>query len=263
MQWFKFYGLDWMTDLKVMGLSMEDRLCFITLLCLSSQNQGIIKDCNEYNIIQLSHIPDDPMHDLNPIENAQGCLQRFVKLGMIQMITNDNNNLLHTVTLCNFGKRQGSNLTNYERVKKCRNKKRALQDKGFKKQRNVINDNKDAVIIDNTRIDKNRIDNIIIESESSSEKVVDIFDWPSYLNKMLESDTDHIRLLSVFFTEKNIKCENKIQAGNAIKRYSREASDIMKGKYADDKLDMAFQQAKEKYPDSWGLSTVLKYLINH
>ena len=77
------------------------------------------------------------MHDLNPIENAQGCLQRFVKLGMIQMITNDNNNLLHTVTLCNFGKRQGSNLTNYERVKKCRNKKRALQDKGFKKQRNV------------------------------------------------------------------------------------------------------------------------------
>ena len=150
MKWFKFYGQDWLTDLKVMQMSMEDRLCYITLMCLasSSEENGVIRNCTEESIIMLSRIPDWVTEDNNPFERAKGCFGRFIQKGMI---TNDN---ADNVTVVNFMKRQDTNLSNYERVKRYREKQRIARNKG------LLNDNADNVINDNDRVDKNRIDNI-------------------------------------------------------------------------------------------------------
>lgn len=117
-KWFKFYGQDWLTDLKIMRLSIEDRLCYVTLLCLasSSSEQGVIHDCDEEMLIQLSHIPFDSFNEYNPFESARGCLGRFKKFKMIEIGENGD------VTINAFTKRQESALTGAERVARHREK---------------------------------------------------------------------------------------------------------------------------------------------
>jgi hypothetical protein len=291
MIWFKFYGQDWLTDIKVISMSMEDRLCFITLLCLASQNSGTIKACSEDMIIKLTHIDNDVTSDDNPFERARGCLERFRALGMITYdnndnvindnndnVINDNNDnvindtatvthdnilKLHNVTVVNFVKRQGTNLTNYEKVKKFRESQKILLHNMKPKSKNVINDNKDDVINGNARLDKIRLDKNIIYKETSSLKKDEIFDWPTYLEKMKDSEVKHIKLIGIFFEEKGLVFENREQVGNAIKRYTKDAAAIIKGKYPDTKLDAAFDWSKKLTPVEWGLSTVLKYLVGH
>ena len=107
MNWFKFYGQDWLTDTKVIGLSIEDRLCFITLLCLASASDemGIVKNCTEEAIKKITHLYQNPYEsDDCEWSRAEGFLQRLIANGMI---TNDNG----TVVIINFAKRQGQSLT--------------------------------------------------------------------------------------------------------------------------------------------------------
>jgi hypothetical protein len=147
MNWFKFYGQDWLTDIKVLRLSIEDRLCYLTLLCLAaaSDDPGLIKKCDEEAIIELSHIPFDPCDTDNPFERAKGFLKRLNDNAMITFHDNGD------VTVNNFMKRQGQSLTGYERVKKYREKQRKLASK-------VIKDNVHDNVGDNTRLDKSRLD---------------------------------------------------------------------------------------------------------
>lgn len=166
MNWFKFYGQDWMTDLKVMRMRMEDRLCFITLLCLasSSEEQGVINDCDEETIISLTHLPNDPMHDFNPYEQAVGCLKRFEELGMIKMNVTERNGVCNArVTLLNFTRRQEHNLSNAERQKNYR--ERLKQEKIDSNKSNVTQRNDNNTRIDKNRIDKKRKDISIIEND--------------------------------------------------------------------------------------------------
>lgn len=149
--------------MKILNMSMEDRLCYLTLLCLasSSEEKGLVKNCDEETVIKLANIPDDYFHDINPFEEAHGCLKRFSDKGMI---TNDN---AGNVIIVNFKKRQEQNLTGYERIKRYREK----QKNGSNKEDN--NDNTENVIIDNARLDKNRIDKIInkyTEAKASASK---------------------------------------------------------------------------------------------
>ena len=67
---------------------------------------------------------------------------------MITHETTDDNDDNKMITIVNFIKRQESNLSSYERVKKYREKSK----------NEAKNDNKRNVINDNARIDKNRID---------------------------------------------------------------------------------------------------------
>lgn len=159
-KWFKFYGQDWLTDLKVMRLSMQDRLCFITLLCLasSSSEQGTIRDCDEQSIIELSRIPEDTFHDMNPREMAEGFLERLEKLGMITLHVINDTDGVFDVVINAFQKRQETNLTGYERVKRYRDNKKEKTAEISHKKKNVIKDNNDGVINDNARIEKNRIE---------------------------------------------------------------------------------------------------------
>jgi hypothetical protein len=166
MKWFKFYGQDWLTDMKIMSMSMEDRLCYITLLALasSSDNNGTIKACNEEVIIRLSNIPEDTFHDINPVENARGCLKRYEALQCVTLHDNGD------VTINNFQRRQNEFLSGAERQKKYRERKKKanIKDKSDILERNDSNvtQRNDS----NARLDKTRLDkNIYIEKESYGE----------------------------------------------------------------------------------------------
>lgn len=132
-QWFKFYGSEYLNDPKVMSLTACERSCWITLLSYASTAEipGEIKYLNEYKLMVMAGI--DPVD--NEWETTQGVLN---KLQTLNMIKQDSNGM---ITVINFRKRQDTALTNYERVKKFREKKRNDNER-----------NED----DNTRVEKKR-----------------------------------------------------------------------------------------------------------
>ena len=164
MNWFKFYGQDWLTDIKIMKMIIEDRLCYITLLCLASasEQQGVVKQCDEEAIIRLTQLYENPYETDNEVARARGFLKRLNDNGMITIDNNSN------VTITNFIKRQGTNLSGYERVKRHREKQKTLENK------DNIDDNNDNVsdnTNDNVRIDKNRLDKNRLEERKKTDFV--------------------------------------------------------------------------------------------
>lgn len=149
MQWFKFYGQDWLTDLKIKGMSVEDRLCFITLLCLASaaDGDGLIKNCNEEAVIKLTDLSDNPYDDNNEYSRAKGFLGRC---NALQIVTLHNNG---DVTVNAFQRRQSGNLSNAERQKKYRER---LKIKEKQSNGSNVTQSNDS----NARIEENRIDKI-------------------------------------------------------------------------------------------------------
>ena len=174
MKWFKFYGQDWLTDLKVMRMSPEDRLCFLTLLCLASSadEEGIVRDCPEEALIEMTHLPYDPYNDDNPFNRAKGCLQRYVALHCVTMSDNGD------VTVVNFDRRQGENLSNAERQKRYRERLKTKPEARNERNAERYNDS-------NARIDKNRIDKSIhTESDDGFESIF----WKPYPKKVGKGD---------------------------------------------------------------------------
>lgn len=152
MEWFKFYGKDWLTDIKILNMSIEDRLCYLTLLCLASasEEQGIIKNCKEESILKLTQLYLDPYDSNNEYNRAVGFLKR---LHDNKMITIDNKN---NVIINAFIKRQSINLSGYERVKRYRDRQNILKNKELNQNDNNDNVNDNTVItLDKIRIDKN------------------------------------------------------------------------------------------------------------
>ena len=144
MNWFKFYGQEFLTDPKMMHLTAIEKALWVTMLCLASSGDGQIPYADSEKIMILTGImPNDPAFTEN-----YDFLLKFEKLGMI---TDDN----EMITVVNFSKRQASNLTGYERVKKFREAHKS----------EAKNDNKMDVINDNAREDKIRIDKKRIERE--------------------------------------------------------------------------------------------------
>lgn len=145
MQWFKLYGIEMLADPKYQRLTPAERSCWITLLCLASIDGGIVRHCEEDYLMTQSGI--SPLsEDWN---KTRGIL---TKLEMLGMITQSRYHIL----IKNWEKRQKSNLTGYERVKKYRLKQR-------QKQALITNDNVNDNANDN--IDKIRIDKIREEEE--------------------------------------------------------------------------------------------------
>lgn len=134
MKWFKFYGQDYLSDPKMLALTAFERSCWITLLAYSSVNDnGMITFLTEEQLLGQAGI--SPFSD--DWERAHGILEKLESLGMIR---NDNG----VIFVTNWQKRQETNLTSYERVKRHREKKR--------------NDNA-KITLEENRIDKNRIYN--------------------------------------------------------------------------------------------------------
>lgn len=102
-------------------------------------------------------------------DRTSGVLKKLEKMQMIQI---DN----EVITLVNWHKRQETNLTGYERVKKHRQKKR--------------NDN-EKITLDKIRVDKNRIDKIRKE-ENRLDKNITIESTPSQEMKDFISNPEKI-----------------------------------------------------------------------
>lgn len=134
--WFKFYGQDWLTDVKIISMSMEDRLCFITLLCLASASseQGVVRGVTEEAIINLAHIPDDVTNDNNSWQKAKGFLVRLEKKRIVTLEVTDD---VTDVKINAFERRQNTMLTGAERQAKyiARKKEKASIGKGRIKSR--------------------------------------------------------------------------------------------------------------------------------
>lgn len=150
MRWFKFYGQDWLTDLKVRRLSLEDKMCFITLLCLAStaDESGLVRNCDELTLIELSNLRQNPYDDDNEYNRAVGCLKRYEALQIVTLHDNGD------VTVNNFERRQGENLSNAERQKAYRERLKTKPKE--RNARNVTRYNDSNARIEENRIDKNR-----------------------------------------------------------------------------------------------------------
>lgn len=157
MKWFKFYGQDWLTDTKVMQMSVEDRLCFITLLCLASSADegGLIRNCDEYTLIRLTQLPDNIYEpDHSPFHNASGCLKRYEALHCVTLGDNGD------VTVVNFGRRQDQNLSNAERQKRYRERHKLRIKPRNDSNVTLGNDSNARIEKRNARVTQNRKDNI-------------------------------------------------------------------------------------------------------
>ena len=182
-KWFKFYGVEFLSDPKVVALSASERSCLITLFCLASSNDDeSIRFITEDMLMSMSGI--SPMHE--EWDDTKGVLKKFESLDIILLSSvNDNANdngatLSHDngaklsiiqkdntmITLKNWRKRQGMILTPYERVKKYREKHKEIKENTH----NIyVNDNADNEN-DNRMItlDKIREDKSITPSPSAS-----------------------------------------------------------------------------------------------
>ena len=85
MKWFKFYGQDFQTDPKIGYLTTPQKLMWVNLLCIASQDEnhsGIIKFLTESHLRSVSGILDSPSND--DWDQSQNTFETFEKLGLIE-----------------------------------------------------------------------------------------------------------------------------------------------------------------------------------
>lgn len=161
--WFKFYGAEYLSDPKMDRLTVQERSCWLTILCMASQTNGIIKYISVEGLLNKSGIRFNP-YDTTEWDNALKVLKTFEQYEMI-MIHKDG-----VVEVKNWEKRQEHNLTVAERVAKSREKKK-----------NVTSDVTNVTTEEN-RIEENRIDKHI---SSLFEKF-----WSMYPKKIGKGDVE-------------------------------------------------------------------------
>lgn len=90
--WFKFYAGEYLSDLKILSLTAQERSCWITLLCLANQSKKG----------QILNLTEDRLMILAGVEGTtSGMLEKFQKLGMVRLSNGK-------VTVRNWEKRQMS-----------------------------------------------------------------------------------------------------------------------------------------------------------
>lgn len=151
MRWFKFYGQDWLTDLKIRRLRIEDKICFVTLMCLAStaDEAGLVRNCTEEDLISLSNLYQDPHESDNEYTRALGCLKRYKALQIVTLHDNGD------VTINAFDARQTENTTAAERQKKYRERLKTKPEK--RNARDITRYNDSNARIEEKRRDKNRV----------------------------------------------------------------------------------------------------------
>jgi len=151
-QWFKFYGAEYLSDPKMDRLTVQERSCWLTLLCMASQSDGVIKFLSVESLLTKSGVTFN-VYDTSEWDESQNVLKNFEKYEMIKIHQNG------AIEVLNWSKRQDHNLTVAERVAK----HRALK-------KNVTTDVTNVTTEEN-RIEENRIDNTFPSF------------WSSYPNK--------------------------------------------------------------------------------
>lgn len=152
MKWFKFYGQDFLTDSKLGALNPLQRLMWVALLCVASQDEkrtGIIKFLTEDRLMDLCGIRVEDFENLGARYNVT--LETFCNMGLVTCNKEDNE-----IIVTNFNLKQIQQSTSAERVANWRAKNKGEMGKVIKNNRvtNVTN----VMLQSNGRIDKRRIE---------------------------------------------------------------------------------------------------------
>lgn len=138
MEWFKFYGQEFLTDPKMMSLTAVEKSLWLTILCLANNtNDGVIKYIDETKIMFMTNV--NALTD--EWDENKNFINHFEELGMVKRIDNG-------ISVINFVTKQNKSLSAYERVKRYRERQKAKE----------TNDNVVKRINDNDREDKRRIE---------------------------------------------------------------------------------------------------------
>lgn len=110
-QWFRMYGLDYLSDPKMKALTASERSCWLTLLCYASAAPipGEIRMSEKQLMIDSGVDPMD-----KEWEKTVGVLKKFDELSMVEFPD------LLTIRIKNWNKRQFVKSTGYDRVKRHR-----------------------------------------------------------------------------------------------------------------------------------------------
>lgn len=189
-QWFKFYGGEFLSDPKMGALTVQERSCWITLLCLAGTATiaGIIEFLTVEVLLQKSGINFDPYHP----EEWDKCLSVLKKFEDMKMIKANDNGVIE---ILNWNKRQETALTHAERQARYREKHLKHNESDEEVTGDVT-----KVTLDKNRIDKNRIDKKESIKKENTQSLQDMM--ISYKEKFAPS------LLNSFWsywTEKNVK----------------------------------------------------------
>lgn len=116
--WFKFYGIEYLSDPKTRNFTAEQHSCWLHLLCFASNSSkpGTVEHLTEESLMIYAGV--DPKGVTQGSE--KGMLNLFEELGMIKI--NDNK-----VTIRNWKKRQETRSESYERVKRFREKRNVTE----------------------------------------------------------------------------------------------------------------------------------------
>jgi len=149
MKWFKFYGQDFLTDTKLSGLNPYQRLMWVTLLCIASQDEtksGVLKYFDEKRLVELSGLNYDDMESMYGTKPGV-TIVTFCNMGLVTRLDTE------TLLVTNYHKKQTQQSTSAERVASWR------ANKTGKKQTKVgVTDVTNVTLQRNGRVDKSRRD---------------------------------------------------------------------------------------------------------
>lgn len=149
MKWFKFYGQDYLTDSKLGSLNPFQRLMWVTLLCIASQDEnksGVLKHINEARVMALSGLNYEDMESMYGVQQNE-TLETFCNMGLVTWINKD------TLLIKNYNKKQTQQSTSTERVAAWRERNQAKDS-----HTQHVTDETNVTLQSNGRVDKNRLD---------------------------------------------------------------------------------------------------------
>lgn len=163
MQWFKFYGQDFLTDPKMRVLTVEEKMCWVVLMCLANaeDKKGKISFLNEEEVMRQASVEEgSPMW-----EATKGFLDKFEELQMLSIDKTTSSPLRNAksrssqllrwcVTLINFDARQDRDLSGAERQQRYRERLKIRENP--RHHSNVTQRNESDARTDKNRIDKKR-----------------------------------------------------------------------------------------------------------
>src|SRR3990167_308515 len=134
-QWFKFYGVEYLGDQKILSFSSGERSWWITLLCYASQSNGVIRYLTEEQLMIQAGVNFQE----EEWDRTRGILERLKKLGMLRLRNG-------IITVHNWKKRQETYLSNAERQAK------------YRERNEKVTGHVTKVTLEENRIEENRID---------------------------------------------------------------------------------------------------------
>lgn len=245
--WFKFYGSDWLIDGRIMRMSTEDRLCYITILCLASIHNNKIREVEE-TIIALSHLYNDPYETENEYTRASGCVERFISNGSVTQKDG-------VISINNWEKRQTTYLSNAERQAKFRERNAPVT--GAKIKSNAENN---KVTLDKIREDKIRDTKADKSARVIVKKEEKPFDFEEELEKLKNSSRKDHKIIALYWKKKGYTFLNRLQFEPALRRELRPAKNLTG--YSGEEVARAINYCMKEYPDIYTLETIHKRIAD-